>query len=223
MTSLPVRAVTPSLVADQVYEVIEHAIFTGVLPSGSRLRVRDLAVMAGTSVMPVRDAIRRLEEVGLAVRTPHKGAVVRDFTILELINIYNVRTLLEVEGARLGATQISDQDVRTMRTAVKTMQTAVKHAQVSKALDADEVLLRTLYAAGGNGVLMDVIEILWKQCRPFKVIGATAAIDEGDQTLWESQPEILAAAMSHDPLRAIRATKESLLSARRRLEKRLNA
>ena len=60
----------PSLLADQVYAVIREAILNGEMPAGTRLRVRDLAEQVGTSVMPVREAIRRLEEAGLAERSP---------------------------------------------------------------------------------------------------------------------------------------------------------
>ena len=58
----------PSLLTDQVYTVIREAILHGEMPAGTRLRVRDLAAQVGTSVMPVREAIRRLEEAGLAER-----------------------------------------------------------------------------------------------------------------------------------------------------------
>lgn len=222
--SAPVLAIaTPSLVSDQVYDVIEHAIFTGQLTGGSRLRVRDLAAMAGTSVMPVRDAIRRLEEAGLAVRTPHKGAVVREFTIVELLDIYRVRTLLETEAARLGASKVAPEGVDRMRSALERMQTAVQERRVVDALDADEELLRVLYTASGNAVLVAVIEGLWKQCRLYKLIGASAAFDSHDNTLWEPQPMILAAVTDGDTAAVVEATEHSLLSARRRLEERLNA
>ena len=141
--------ITPALVADQVHEAIERAIFSGELPSGSRLRVRDLAAMVGTSVMPVRDAIRRLEEAGLAVREPHKGAVVREFTIAELLNIYSVRTLMETEAARQGAPKVSPTDLDRMESALASMRSAVEDRRVSDALDADEDFLRILYSAGG--------------------------------------------------------------------------
>jgi DNA-binding GntR family transcriptional regulator len=58
--TLPKR-VTPTLLTDQVYAVLHEAIISGELPAGSRLRIRDLAAQVGTSVMPVREAIRRLE------------------------------------------------------------------------------------------------------------------------------------------------------------------
>lgn len=223
MTDTSRMVVTPSLVGDQVYTVIEHAILSGELPGGARLRVRDLAAMVNTSVMPVRDAIRRLEEAGLAVRTPHKGAVVREFTVAELLQIYHVRTILEMEGARLGADKVTPAGVAHMREALQTMNEAVAAGRVHEALDADEELLRTLYIAGGNQVLVSVIEMLWKQCRMYKAIGATAAIEGGDHTLWEPQPVLVEAAAEHDVAKAVEATELSLHSARRRLEGRLNS
>ena len=223
MPGTPMTVVTPGLVGDQVYTVVEHAILSGQLPGGTRLRVRDLAVMVGTSVQPVRDAIRRLEEAGLAERTPNKGAVVRDFTVAELLQIYAVRTLLETEGARLGVEKVTPADLETMRAAVVDMRSAVADGQVAEALDADEEFLRTLYRAGGNEVLVNLIEALWKQCRLYKVIGATAAMEKHDNTLWEEQPRILAATESRDVSDVVDITEQSLLSARRRLEERLNS
>ena len=69
-----------SLVADQVFDAIHQAIMSGDLPAGARLRIRDLADELGTSPMPVRDSIVRLEQAGLAQRVPHKGAIVTQLT-----------------------------------------------------------------------------------------------------------------------------------------------
>ena len=58
------RRAEPTLPTDQVYAATHEAIMNGELPAGSRLRVQDLAAQVGTSVLPVREAIRRLEEAG---------------------------------------------------------------------------------------------------------------------------------------------------------------
>ncbi|MFP5368748.1 MAG: FCD domain-containing protein, partial [Actinomycetes bacterium] len=79
------------------------------------------------------------------------------------------------------------------------------------------------YSAGGNPVLLDVIENLWLQCRPYKVIGATEAIEHQDASLWTPQPAILAAARARDAKTAAKLTKQSLASTRKRLEKRLDS
>lgn len=212
------RGVASALVADQVYEILANDIFTGRLPAGARLPVRDVAQQVGTSVMPVREAIRLLVENGLAVSHPHRGARVREFTYRELIQIYEVRSLLEVEAARQGAPAVTPTDLEEMRAACDRLYQAVVELRVSDALDEDEVLLRRLYRAGGNAVLLDTIESLWVQCRPYKVIGARAAIENHDASLWEPQPALVDALAAGDTELAIEINRESVAAARRRLE-----
>ncbi|MEV7605695.1 FCD domain-containing protein [Paenarthrobacter sp. NPDC089322] len=109
---------------------------------------------------------------------------------------------------------MTDSDVERMEAALGRMQQAVAERRVWDALDEDEVLLRTLYTASGNPVLVDVIENLWLQCRPYKFIGATEAIDHNDASLWTPQPAILEAARAKDTKAATRLTRQSLASAR---------
>lgn len=212
------RGVASTLVADQVYDILANDIFTGRLPAGTRLPVRDVAAQVGTSVMPVREAIRLLVENGLAVSHPHRGARVREFTHRELIQIYEVRSLLEIEATRQGAPAVTASDLEEMRAACERLYRAVVQRRVSDALDEDEALLRRLYRAGGNAVLLDTIESLWVQCRPYKVIGARAAIQNHDSSLWAPQPELVDALQAGDTELAIEITRESVAAARRRLE-----
>lgn len=213
---------TPTLVADQVYELLAKRIYDGELAAGERLPVRDLATQVGTSVMPVREAIRVLVRNGLAVTHPHRGARVRDFTVHELLDLYEVRTVLEVEAARKGASAVTDGDLREMRSACERMYRAALQQRVTEALDEDENLLRCLYRAGGNRVLVETIESLWVQCRPYKVIGARAALEARDSSLWTPQPALIDALASGDGELAVTITHESLLSARRRLETKIH-
>ena len=137
----------------------------GSLPAGARLRVRDLADQVGTSVLPVREAIRRLEEAGLAERSPHKGAVVKALTLEELVLVYNVRRLLEVEAARLGAARIRPEDCDKMQAEYDLMRTAIAEGRVVDILDHDEALLTVLYSAAANPVLLEMIRMMWYRCR----------------------------------------------------------
>ena len=70
-------AVIAAPLAHQVFDTLRGWIVNGQLQPGYRLRVRDVAAMVGTSVMPVREAIGRLVETGLAIHEPYKGARVR--------------------------------------------------------------------------------------------------------------------------------------------------
>src|SRR3954447_20082155 len=99
---------------------------SGELPAGARLRVRDLALQVGTSVMPVREAIRRLEEAGLAERVPHKGAVVKRLTLTELEHVYDVRILLETAAAGLGGPVVAAEACTRMSQRCREMAQAVE-------------------------------------------------------------------------------------------------
>ncbi|GAB3346090.1 GntR family transcriptional regulator [Modestobacter lapidis] len=213
----------PSLLADQVFASLRTAIANGELPAGARLRVRDLAARAGTSVMPVREAIRRLEEAGMAVRVPHRGAVVRGLTHDELLHVYDVRLHLEVPAAEQGCRHVDPGTVELMWQTHGRMRDAAADGRLGDALDEDEELLRTLYSRTGNQVLLELIEGLWRRCRPYKLLGAAEARRNDDDSLWSHQSALVAAAAAGDGAAAAGITRASLLGARRRVEASLAA
>ncbi|MEV7087741.1 GntR family transcriptional regulator [Streptomyces sp. NPDC093085] len=226
---------SPSL-TDQVYALIHEAIMNGDLPAGARLRIRDLAERVGTSVMPVREAIRRLEEAGFVEREPHKGAVVKTLPLAELLHVYGVRRLLEVEAARMGSRRIDEAGIATMRAEYDLMRRALAEGAVVAYLDHDEALLTALYEAAGNPVLVDTIRTLWQHCRAYKIVGARASMeasgagstgstgsDGSDDSLWRYQERLVRAAREHDEDVAAAASTDSLLDATARIKDRLVA
>jgi len=216
------KRVESTLLTDQVYSMIHEAILNGDLPAGSRLRIRDLAAQVGTSVMPVREAIRRLEEAGLAEREPHKGAVVKSLTLEELVHVYDVRRLLEVEAARLGSQHISSDDCDSMEAEYGLMKEAIAEGRVVALLDHDEALLEILYKASGNPVLVQMIRTLWQQCRAYKIVGAQGSLAAGlDDSLWRYQEDLIAAARSHDAVAAASVNDAPLLDATGRIKAHL--
>jgi DNA-binding GntR family transcriptional regulator len=217
------RLEEPSLLTDKVFTAIHEAIMSGELPAGARLRVRDLALQVGTSVMPVREAIRRLEEAGLAERVPHKGAVVKELTLTELEHVYDVRILLEAEAARLGGAAVTAEGCGRMSQQCDEMTRAVDDGRIVDALNHDEAVLTILYEAGGNPVLLEMIRGMWQRCRPYKILGARRALQASDATLWSFQPRLVDAAREHDGRAAAVITRESLISAKARVEDTLDA
>ncbi|MFD1545859.1 GntR family transcriptional regulator [Nonomuraea guangzhouensis] len=207
---------------DQVFKAIRAAIMNGEMPAGYRLRIRDIAAQVGTSVMPVREAIRRLEEAGLAERVPHKGAVVKGLGLTELAHLYDVRRLMEVEAARLGAERIEPADVDRMQQEYDQMRAAIDAEQTIAVLDHDEALLTILYQASGNPVLVSTIQTLWERCRSYKIVGAQATLMADDKTpLWSFQARLLEAARSNEPGLAAKVNNESLLNATARIRDQL--
>ncbi len=189
---------------------------SGDLPAGSRLKVRDLAAQVGTSVLPVREAIRRLEEAGLAERSPHKGAVVKGLTLEELVHVYDVRRVLEVEAARAGAERITPEDCDRMAADYDAMRVALAEGRVAASLDLDESLLTILYQASGNPVLVELIRTLWNRSRAYKLVGQDYSV--ADDAVWKYQLDLIAAARKNDADAAAAVNDASLVDATSRIK-----
>jgi len=97
-------------VTDWVYEELKEAIVSLRLPPGQPLREAALAEQLGVSKTPIREALSRLQQDGLAETTSFKGAVVTGYSRQDLVEIYELRELLESSAARLAAQSMSDAD-----------------------------------------------------------------------------------------------------------------
>jgi DNA-binding GntR family transcriptional regulator len=92
--------------AIRVHDELRHAILDGQLAPGERLRAEALAERFGTSRTPVREALVMLEREGLVALQPNRGAVVRPFDAEDLLDLYDVRALIEPRAAARAATRI---------------------------------------------------------------------------------------------------------------------
>ena len=97
-------------VTDWVYEELKGAIVDLRLPPGKPLREATLAGQLGVSKTPVREALTRLEQEGLVVTTSFKGAVVTGYSRQDLLEIYELRELLENAAARTAAESMGEED-----------------------------------------------------------------------------------------------------------------
>ncbi len=86
----------------------------GSLPPGTRLREADLARRLGISRTPVREAIRLLEADGLVVHVPRVGAAVRSLGYAEVMELYEMRAVLEGTAARFAARAASEIEIAEM-------------------------------------------------------------------------------------------------------------
>ena len=97
-------------VTDWVYEELKGAIVDLRLAPGKPLREATLAEQLGVSKTPIRQALTMLEQEGLVETTSFKGAVVGGYSRQDLLEIYELRELLENLAARAAAESMSDED-----------------------------------------------------------------------------------------------------------------
>jgi DNA-binding GntR family transcriptional regulator len=100
--------------AERAYQVIRDRILKGDLPLGTSLSRRKLAVELQMSLVPVAEALQRLETEGLVESQPRIGTRVCQPTAQEIRERYEVREALEAQAARLFAERASVQQRQEM-------------------------------------------------------------------------------------------------------------
>src|SRR5207302_10747632 len=113
-----------------VQKEIERMILAGDFAAGAKLNEVAVAALLGVSRGPVREAFRALEESGLVRLEKNRGVFVRQISVAEADEIYEVRAALdEFVGRRLAQTASID-DVRELRARVERMERAAAKGDV---------------------------------------------------------------------------------------------
>lgn len=100
---------------ERLFKAMAEEILSGALAPGAKLSEPDLARRFGVSRGPLREAIRRLEERELVLRTPNAGGRVAVHTPAEILEAYHIREALEGMAARLAARYMTDAELAQLR------------------------------------------------------------------------------------------------------------
>jgi DNA-binding GntR family transcriptional regulator len=101
--------------ADYAYSRLRDDILSGKLPGGSKLAVNEIAKEYNLSAMPVRNAITRLEEVGLIKNTPHVGARICEFDLAAYFSLMLLRIEAEAMATMLATLNRTDKTFNKLK------------------------------------------------------------------------------------------------------------
>ena len=101
---------------DVVFNTLREAILKGELKQGERLIDLQLASKLGVCRTPIREAFRMLEQEGLAVTMPRKGAEVAKMTLKDMEDVLEVREALDELAAKIACKKISDEQLANLKT-----------------------------------------------------------------------------------------------------------
>jgi DNA-binding GntR family transcriptional regulator len=96
---------------EQAYNFILESVLSGELAPGMRIPTEAIAERLGISRMPVRDALRRLEGDGAVTIYANRGAVVAEYSKDEVIQLIEMRAVLEGLGARFALSNITPREM----------------------------------------------------------------------------------------------------------------
>jgi DNA-binding GntR family transcriptional regulator len=105
--------------SDQIFEVLRQRIVMHDIPPGAAIRQDVLAGELGTSKIPVREALSRLEGCGMVLSTANRGYVAAPLSPVEADDIFSLRILIEPPTAAATAMNASDAERAEVSDALK--------------------------------------------------------------------------------------------------------
>ena len=149
----PIDIVQRHSLASLVLRELERRILGGEFACGAKLNEADLAEELGISRGPIREAFRALEQSGLVTTEKNRGVFVRQVSIEEADEIYEVRAALEGMIGRLAARRIAPAQVAKIRAVVKKMHAVSATRDAAAYYPLNVELHELLVEAAGNKTL----------------------------------------------------------------------
>jgi DNA-binding GntR family transcriptional regulator len=175
------------------YRRLLDDIRSGILLPGARLRETELAERLGISRTPVREAIRQLEADGLVTHLPRQGATIRTLDYNEVIELYEMRAVLEGTAARLAARAASSIELDELAALNAELAAAPPGPQ---ARELNRQFHRTLLDCARNRFLVKSMSALQ---RTLLILGPSTLDDSGRAAdAVEEHAEILRALSARD-------------------------
>ncbi len=143
---------------DDIFTQLRNEILNGTLLPGTQLKEVQLANRFGVSRTPVRDALSRLEDLGLAERV-NRGLEVRGLDPEQVIQVYDMRILLEVEASGQAAQNRNLNDILTLE-ALLERDRSLENPTDAELIQTNLEFHRAVWKATQNPVLIDLLERL---------------------------------------------------------------
>jgi len=141
-----------------IFEELKRLIMQGVYKPRERLLERPLAARFGVSRTPVREALRKLESLGMVNIIQHQGAQVSDFSFQDIEDLYLVRINLEKLAGKIAISTVNLKEVEALSAINQKLHKALLSKDFHKMVEFDQLFHRELIGISKNQFLIKAIE-----------------------------------------------------------------
>ena len=181
---------------ETAYDRLLTAIRCGEFAPGDRLRETDVGTRLGLSRTPVREALRKLEADGIVEHRPRLGAVIRKLSHSELVELYEMRIVLERTAAQMATKHAAQAEIDTLRA----LNMRIGKSEPAEAAALNQDFHRGIYLATRNRFLRDSARAL---NNALMLMGPTTLDDaERVAVVVSEHTDILDAIEARDPMAA---------------------
>ena len=165
-----------------------------------------LASKLGVSRTPIREAIRMLEQEGLAVTMPRKGAEVAKMTLKDMEDVLEIREALDELASQVACQRITEEQLVRLKERKQDFEQCLKTENVKLIAEADVKFHDVIYEATGNPKLVNLLSNLREQIYRYRVEYLKAP--ENYPVLIKEHEEIYKSLAERDETAAVLAIRE---------------
>lgn len=167
------RAAEDRTLVDVATRELREVILSGELKPGRQLVLTELAPRLSMSVMPVREAIGRLQAEGLVDQIPHRGARVSLVSAADLEDLYSVRIALETLATRAAADRFTEEGYERLSTVLEKYVQAYEAEDAAWGREMHSQFHLGIYELSGSPWLMRTIPPLWDAADRYRRLSTT--------------------------------------------------
>ena len=196
---------------------IEQLILRGELAIGQRINESELAVRFGTSRGPIREALRALEESRLVRSEKNRGVFVREISVAEADEIYDVREVLDQLIGQRVAERVTPERLRSLDAVLTEMDQATDRQDVKSYHSLNLKFHDMLVDFAGNARLTESYRLLTRGLLLFRLRGLQ---DGGGFAVSNTEHRaVVRAVAQRDTVRAGQLLRQHAAKSRARMHK----
>ena len=155
----------PQTLAQSVAAQIREQILSGDIKGGEPLRQDSIAKALGTSIIPVREALRQLAAEGLVELKTHRGAVATELTLEKALEWINLRRLIETDLISVAIDAITEDDLVKAEQILERFNHVMERRQdIERWSDYNFEFHATLYEPANRPETMKILASLHGKC-----------------------------------------------------------
>jgi DNA-binding GntR family transcriptional regulator len=150
-----------------VYNRLTRALMAGQIPPGRKLTSRKLAQELGTSDMPVRAALSRLQALKALVPLPNGSLILPPMTRDRFADLMATRQTCEAAATERAVEHVGQAELQAIQAAGIALVQAARDQDIDAYLEQNYEFKFRIYRASRSDALVFLIEVLWLQVGPF--------------------------------------------------------
>lgn len=152
-------------IEDDILRSVRNAIISGRIELGRHLNESSIARQMAVSRIPIREALKKLEQEGLVTRIANRGVFVVDFDEQDVKEVFSLRSRLEAMAIEWATPKLTAEDLDALRLLIERQQAAVQARDYDELARLDLRFHEYIIIRAGHERLLKSWREIHRQCQ----------------------------------------------------------